>query len=123
MKVNQKTLDQIKEQVNIKDRAAFALGVAVSEYELAKAGLALLADTVPRDERLLRLGALQSEFDGYRDTHMGVVVRANAAQKAIGEEALSALGLPESRAFTIDDRTGEVLELVAGSYVPVKEVA
>ena len=56
-------------------------------------------------------------------SHMGVVVRANAAQKAIGEAALSALGLPESRAFTIDDRTGEVLELVAGSYVPVKEVA
>ena len=124
MRVSNDVLAALQAEIRTKDQAAFALGVAVAEYELAKAGLALLAETVTRDGRLLRLGALQDEFDGYRDTHMKIIVRATAAQAALGEAALAALGLPaQGRNFTIDPVTGEVLELVAGAYVPVQEAA
>lgn len=123
MKIDSQILEQIQAQVKRKDQAAFALGVAVSEYELAKAGLSLLAETVTRDGRLLRLGALQHEFDGYRDLHMKVVVQANVAQASLGEAALVMLGLPkEGHTFTIDEKTGDVLELISGAYVPVLEV-
>ena len=124
MRVSNDVLAALQAEIRTKDQAAFALGVAVAEYELAKASLALLAETVTRDGRLLRLGALQHEFDGYRATHMKIIVRATAAQAALGEAALAALGLPaRGRNFTIDPVTGEVLELVAGAYVPVQEAA
>ena len=124
MKIDPLVLGQIQAQVKRKDQAAFALGVVVAEYELAKAGLALLAETVTRDGRLLRLGALQHEFDGYRDLHMKMMVQANAVQASLGEAALAALGLPkEGRTFTIDEKTGDVLELIGGAYVPVLAAA
>ena len=124
MKIAHESLLRLQEQIRIKDRAAFALGVAMVEYELEKLRLGKLPAGMSNDERLERLGAVQSEFDGYRDLHMVVVARANAAQAEIGKACLIALGLPEQgRTFTIDPLTGEVLELLAGSYRPVQEAA
>lgn len=119
MKVSAEALSAIREQVERKDKAALALGVALAEYEIEK--LRLRTATMTKDEKFLRLGAVQSEFDGYRDTHMRIVIGANAAQKAIGEAALAALGLHEiGRDFTIDTKTGDVLELKDGAYVQVE---
>ncbi len=124
MKINAENLLRLQEQIKIKDHAAFALGVALVEYEIEKLRLGELPAGMSHDERLTRLGAVLSEFDGCRNLHMKVVMRANAAQAAIGEAALAVLGLPEAgRNFIIDPITGEVLELVAGAYVPVQEAA
>lgn len=124
MKINPAALDQLREQTKRRDQAAFALGVALAEYELAKAAIYMTVDTVARDERLLRLGAVQDEFDGYRDTHMKIIVQSRTAQKSIGDAALRQLGLDSvTQTFTIDERTGEVLELIAGNYVPVMGAA
>ena len=124
MKISKERLEKIQEQVALKDRAAFALGVAMVEYELEKLRLTNREVEMTQRERLERLGAVQSEFDGYRDAHMKVVVKASAAQKALGEAALAELGLAsKTRVFTIDQSNGEVMELVAGAYVPVEEAA
>ena len=124
MKIDAESLLRLQEQIKLKDHAAFALGVALVEYEIEKLRLGELPAGMPHEERMTRLGAVQNEFDGYRNLHMKVVVRANAPQAAVGEAALAALGLPsEGGTFIIDPVTGEVLELVAGAYVPVQEAA
>ena len=124
MRISDKALAQIKEQIRFKDLAAHALGVAMVSMELEKLRLTDPASEMSRSERYMRLGAVQSEFDGYRATHMGVVLKANARQREIGEAALEELGLAsESRVFTIDERNGDVLELINDTYVAVLEAA
>lgn len=124
MRISDESLKQIQEQVALKNSSAAALGVAMVEYELEKLRLTDRETDLTVRERYERMGAVQTEFDGYRSTHMRVVVRANARQKEVGEAALAALGLAsKTRVFTIEEKTGEVLELVAGAYVPVKEAA
>ena len=124
MKISPHFLAQLQEQIRLKDQAAHALGVACAEFELGKARLLLAADEMSAPERHVRRGALEFEMDKYRSTHMGSVVKASARQKEIGETALAAVGLAsQRRVFTIDPKTGEVLELVAGAYVPVQEAA
>lgn len=124
MKIDAAKLKLLQEQVRMRNQAAGALGVALAEYEMEKMRLDFDRQKMTPDERHLRLGALQSEFDGYRDTHMKIVVRTSAVQAAIGESALADLGLAsKERTFTIDTANGDVLELLNGSYVPVKEAA
>ncbi len=124
MKISEECLSRIQEQIDLKNKAAGALGVASVEMELEKLRISDPQTDMTRGERFFRLGAVQSEFDGYRATHMGVVLKANARQREIGEEALAQIGLTSpTRIFTIDERNGEVFELVNGAYVPVKEAA
>jgi len=123
MKIPDNVLASICHQVKLKDQAAYALGVALVEYELEKIRLEKPDEVGSTTERLLRLGALQSEFDKHRDMHMKIVVKATAHQAALGEKVLKDLGLPKDRVFIIDQRNGEVLELKAGQYVPVVEGA
>lgn len=124
MKISAECLTQIQEQVALKNSSAVALGVAMVEYELEKLRITNRETQMPLRERYERLGAVQTEFDGYRSTHMRVVIKANVRQKEIGEAALARLGLEsKTRVFTIDEKNGDVLELVAGVYVPVKEAA
>lgn len=124
MKIAPEELSKLKEQIALKNSSAAALGVAMVEYELEKYRITNKETELSPQERYQRLGAVQTEFDGYRNTHMRVVVRANARQKEIGEMALAALGLAsKTRTFTIDENNGDVLELIAGIYSPVKEAA
>ena len=124
MKISAQFLNQIQDQVVLKNHAAHALGVASVEMELEKLRLSDPKTEMESQERIFRIGAVQSEFDGYRSTHMGVVLKANARQREIGEAALAELGLASTkRVFTIDERNGEVLELINGTYVPVLEAA
>ena len=120
MKISAERLAVLQEQVRLKDQAAFALGVAVAELELEKArvrGSLEMSD----HEKLYRIGAAHSEFDKYVGTHMRTVAGANSKQAEVGEAALRELGLPHERTFTIDPKSGEVLELLNGAYVPVEE--
>ncbi len=124
MKIPEEFLVRIQEQINLKNLAAHALGVASVELELEKLRLTDPKTELTKSERYLRMGAVQIEFDGYRSTHMGTVLRANVRQKEIGEAAIDALGLASTkRVFTIDERNGDVLELINGFYVPVREAA
>lgn len=120
--VDEATLDAIRAERARRDAAAHALGVALAEYELAKNDLRKVDESMTLDERYLRLGAVQHEFEGYKDSGMKVIARSLAMEKRIADGALAAFGLPqEGRTFTIDQKTGDVLELVAGAYVPVED--
>lgn len=121
MKIDDKSLEGIKEQAGIRDAAAFALGVALAEYEIEKVKISENKE-FSNEQSLLRLGAVQSEFDGHRDLHMKIVMRSRARQKALGDAALAAVGLQtgNGREFTIDLSSGDVLELLAGAWIPVE---
>lgn len=118
MRVTNEKLEELQACVFLKDRAAYALGVAWAEFELEKMRLMEDKGVLPQ-EQMFKLGALVHEIDGYRATHMRVVVQANHRQLVLGETALKECGLPQERNFTIDTKTGEVFELLHGEYIPV----
>lgn len=120
VKVTPIALEAIRSQSAARDRAAFMLGVALAEYEISKRELA--GASRQDADRLLRLGALQHEFDKVKETFLGSIDRALAERKKIAEAALNGVGLGmKERSFTIDEKTGDVLELIAGAYVPVEK--
>jgi len=119
IRIRPDALKAIQGEVAARDRAAFMLGVALAEYEINKTELGQSAR--PEGQKLLRLGALQHEFDTVKATFMGSIHKHLDGRREIAERSLAELGLDiPSRTFTIDETTGDVLELLNGNYVPME---
>jgi len=94
------------------------LGVAVAEHALHVRGI---DGKYSGDELLRKHGELELDLDRHRTTILTRIAGSLTDQKTAGEAALAELGLDHvRRELVIDEKTGEVRELVAGRYVGVK---
>lgn len=122
-RISEANLLRLRDLVDRKDAEARNYGVAGIELELAK--IEINRKFGHRyHERNKRIGAAQFEFDTHARNIMARVTALNDQQRETGEHAMREVGIDPGKKgtdYTIDLKTGQVLELFEGTWIPAKE--
>jgi hypothetical protein len=117
--VPMETLTFLRALKTRRDEQAFIAGCAILEHEIRKEQI--IEGKYSPDERNSRLGALYYDLDLNLKQCLRLVRASETDQRALGEQALLALGLdPKADEYTIEPNSGAVLRLREGQWRPLE---
>ncbi len=121
-KISSEHLAHIRDISSRREAEAQRMGVAVIEFEQAKASIYQRFAARPKSLQV-RLGAAAHELEMHKRSIMARVESLVVQQREVGEHAMREVGVnPQERGtdFTIDLKTGEVLSLRDNAWISIE---